>query len=106
MSVSALDRPLLIEYVSKPISSARRDVIEKVNEILESYHAQGYDLTLRQVYYQFVARGWIPNRDNEYKRLLIEDAVFAVRDAERWVEAVEEQETQRERLRQAFEVSE
>lgn len=71
--------PLFIEYVPKRFSAAHAGVIERVNEILESYHAQGYDLTLRQVYYQFVARGWIPNRDQEYKRLgsIISDARLA-----------------------------
>ena len=36
-------------------------VIEKANEILEQYAAQGFDLTLRQLYYQFVARDLVPN---------------------------------------------
>jgi hypothetical protein len=43
--------------------------IRRAVEILESYAQRGYDLTLRQLYYQFVARGWIPNKDSEYKRL-------------------------------------
>lgn len=43
--------------------------IERANEICATYAADGYDLTLRQLYYQFVSRGWIPNNDKSYKRL-------------------------------------
>lgn len=37
---------------------------------------QGYDLTLRQLYYQFVSRNWLVNKDQSYKRLgsIISDA--------------------------------
>lgn len=44
-------------------------VIEQANQIIALYAAQGYDLTLRQLYYQFVSRDLIPNRQNEYKKL-------------------------------------
>lgn len=43
--------------------------IERVNNIVEEYAADGFDLTLRQVYYQFVSRGWIANTEREYKKL-------------------------------------
>jgi hypothetical protein len=58
-----------IEYVPKNFSEPHMRVIERANEICEQYAAQGYDLTLRQLYYQFVSRGLIPNRQQEYKRL-------------------------------------
>jgi hypothetical protein len=35
-------------------------IIEKANIILADWHSQGYDLTVRQLYYQFVARDWFP----------------------------------------------
>lgn len=44
-------------------------MIEKANEIIEEYQAKGYNLTLRQLYYQFVARAWIENKDRNYKNL-------------------------------------
>ena len=44
-------------------------IIEMANTILDEYIQQGYDLTLRQLYYQFVARGLIENRQREYDRL-------------------------------------
>lgn len=43
--------------------------IRWVRDVCEDYAAQGYDLTLRQLYYQGVARGYIPNSQQSYKRL-------------------------------------
>lgn len=43
--------------------------IEKANEIIAEYAAQGFDLTLRQLYYQFVSRDLIPNTMRSYKAL-------------------------------------
>lgn len=69
----------LICYQPKRFDPATLDTIGKANEILDDYAAQGYDLTLRQLYYQFVARGIIANKDTEYKRLgsIINDARLA-----------------------------
>lgn len=44
-------------------------LIEHARVIINEYSAQGFDLTLRQLYYQFVARDIIPNQQSEYKRL-------------------------------------
>lgn len=44
-------------------------MIAKANEIIEKLQALGYTLTLRQLYYQLVARDIIPNRQAEYKKL-------------------------------------
>ena len=44
-------------------------VIEQANRIIEEYQADGYDLTLRQLYYQFVARDIIANSQQEYNKL-------------------------------------
>lgn len=81
MSVSAGRAPLLIEYVPKTFTPGHEAVIQQANEILEDYAGQGYDLTLRQLYYQFVARALIANRDREYKRLgsIVNDARLAGR---------------------------
>ena len=66
-------------YTKRDFSSASLSVIKKANEILENYATQGYDLTLRQLYYQFVSRGLITNKDTEYKKLgsIINDARLA-----------------------------
>jgi len=55
------------------------EIIGQANQIITDYRAQGFDLTLRQLYYQFVSRDIIPNRDKEYKRLgsIINDARLA-----------------------------
>lgn len=45
--------------------------IEQANEIIAEYSAQGYTLTLRQLYYQFVARDLIPNTEQSYHNLAI-----------------------------------
>jgi hypothetical protein len=56
----------------KPESLER---IERVNEILSEYDQK---LTARQVYYQFVARGWLDNNQRNYKTLtnLLTDARY------------------------------
>lgn len=66
-------------FIAKRFSAAHQGIIETANRICADYRAQGYNLTLRQVYYQFVARGLIPNKDTEYKRLggIINDARLA-----------------------------
>ena len=68
-----------ITYVEKRFNKRTMALIEQANGIIEEYLDAGYDLTLRQLYYQFVARGLIPNRDIEYKKLgnAISDARLA-----------------------------
>lgn len=51
------------------LSLSSLDVIEKANSIIEEYSAQGLDLTLRQLYYQFVTKNWISNTERSYKQL-------------------------------------
>ncbi len=56
-------------YVGKNFSAGSREIIDNANEIIEEYQKQGFDLTLRQLYYQFVSRDLIANKQTEYKRL-------------------------------------
>lgn len=58
-----------IVYVEQKFYGDSRKIIAAANGIIEEYSAQGFQLTLRQLYYQFVARGLIANRQKEYKRL-------------------------------------
>lgn len=51
-----------------PDENSRATVAHAIN-IIEEYAAKGFDLTLRQLYYQFVARDLIPNQQKEYDRL-------------------------------------
>ena len=54
-------------------------MIQKANEIIGEYARQGFDLTLRQLYYQFVSRDLIPNTQKDYKNLgsIVNDARLA-----------------------------
>jgi hypothetical protein len=54
-------------------------LVNECNEILLDFTGQGYTLTVRQLYYQLVARDRIPNTDNSYKRLV--SIVSRARDA-------------------------
>ena len=67
-------------YVEKNFSVAHMDIIMKANRILDDYERQGFKLTLRQLYYQFVSSDSdFPNTDQSYKRLgsIITDARLA-----------------------------
>lgn len=65
-----------INYTPKKFNAAHAAIIESANAIINEYAAQGFDLTLRQLYYQFVARAILPNNDKSYNRLgtIISDA--------------------------------
>jgi hypothetical protein len=58
-----------IQYETKNFGPERLAKIAQANEIIATYQAQGYDLTLRQLYYQFVSRDLIPNKQAEYNKL-------------------------------------
>lgn len=77
-------------YVEKNFGSASLAIIEMADRILTKYNGDGLDLTLRQLYYQFIARDWFPeswidpktgtkNNDKNYKRLgaIVNDARLA-----------------------------
>jgi len=66
-------------YVEKRFSAASLLLISQANEIIGRYAQQGYLLTLRQLYYQFVSKDWIPNTQQSYSRLgsIINDARLA-----------------------------
>lgn len=58
-----------ITYQSFNFKEETSAIIAQANGIIETYESQGYTLTLRQLYYQFVARGLLENSDRSYKRL-------------------------------------
>lgn len=53
----------------KRIISKRRELIEKIDGIASEYYEAGMKITVRQVYYQLVARGFIDNNDKEYGKI-------------------------------------
>ncbi|GAI44296.1 unnamed protein product, partial [marine sediment metagenome] len=65
-----------ITYEEKKFNPRTLETIHQAEDIIQQYQAQGFSLTLRQLYYQFVARALIPNTERDYKRLgnIISDA--------------------------------
>jgi hypothetical protein len=68
-----------ITYVPHKFNQKTAKLLVLANQIIEDYAAQGFDLTLRQLYYQLVPRDVIPNKQSEYKRL--GDIISAARRA-------------------------
>jgi hypothetical protein len=56
------------QFVDHKFSEASLKLISTANDILEEYRGQGYRLSLRQLYYQLVARDYIENSIRSYKR--------------------------------------
>jgi hypothetical protein len=47
-------------------AAAKLEAIDRVNEICRDFRRQGFSITLRQLHYQFVSKGWHPNTDRAY----------------------------------------
>jgi hypothetical protein len=58
-----------IAYLEKTFRTDTLVRINQANEIIAEYQAQGFTLTLRQLYYQFVSRDLIANTVQSYKSL-------------------------------------
>lgn len=65
-----------INYEEKRFTAQTLATITAAENIIAEYQAQGFSLTLRQLYYQFVARGLIANTERDYKRIgnIVSDA--------------------------------
>ncbi len=70
---------MIQRFIAKKFTKQSAAIIEIANAILGEYLSQGYDLSLRQLYYQFVARDILPNSERSYKMLgsVISDARMA-----------------------------
>lgn len=68
-----------IQYKEIKLRQNSLDLINLVNQVVDEYKAQRYELTLRQAYYQLVARGYIQNNERSYKNIgnLINDGRLA-----------------------------
>lgn len=66
-------------YVETSFRAESLRLIEIMNRIVDDYVSQGYRLTVRQLYYQLVARAIIENTERSYKRTtsLVNDARMA-----------------------------
>lgn len=58
-----------IKFRNIRMNKANKERLNVINLIIEEYQAQGYTLTLRQLYYQLVSRDIIPNKTSEYAKL-------------------------------------
>ena len=68
-----------IIYKEIKMQPASYALVQTCNGIIAEYQAQGFTLTLRQLYYQLVSRDIIANKQTEYKRLgsIVNDARLA-----------------------------
>lgn len=57
------------DYIEKNFKASSLALIRTANSIIEEYQLDGYVLTVRQLYYQLVARDVIANNLKEYKRV-------------------------------------
>lgn len=66
-------------YIEKDFKAESAQWIQRIVDVCEDYAAQGYRLSLRQVYYQLVAHHGLPNREQSYKSIgsLLTDARLA-----------------------------
>lgn len=66
-------------YVSRKFKPETQSIIDQANTICAEYAAAGLSLTLRQLYYQFVARDLLANNQKSYDRLksIVSDARLA-----------------------------
>src|ERR1700676_5261409 len=66
-------------YIPHKFSAENLAMIAQANAIITEYQARGYTLTLRQLYYQHVARGLLGNVQGNYSKLggLISDGRLA-----------------------------
>lgn len=66
-------------YIERAFSNLSTQLIYQVNDIVDDYQAQGFRLTVRQIYYQLVARDIVPNTLQSYKRVasIINDGKLA-----------------------------
>ena len=58
-----------IKYEEWNPQEKSKSLVDKAADIIKEYEAEGYTLTLRQLYYQFVARDIIPNTEQSYHNL-------------------------------------
>jgi hypothetical protein len=67
------------QFIEKRFGSEASAMIEKINAILAEYVETGYDLSLRQLYYQLVSRNLVENTERSYKNVgnLVSDARMA-----------------------------
>lgn len=66
-------------FILQYFKGKSKKLLGPIAEILDTYSAQGFDLSVRQLFYQLVARNIVPNTMKMYKSLvgLVNDARYA-----------------------------
>lgn len=64
------------KFVDINFRTKTRALIDQANVIIAEYTDRGFQLTVRQLYYQFVSRDWLKNTSQNYERLasVVDDA--------------------------------
>lgn len=99
-SVFTKEEMTKIKYLSGCVRKGDLKIIAQANPILEEYKRDGFRVTLRQLHYQFVARGYMPNTKATYTKIceamqrgrmggmidwaIIEDRTRIVRSRPQW----------------------
>lgn len=67
------------KFIQKNFHGSSLEIIERAQVIIDEMGGKGYKITVRQLYYQFVTKNWLPNTVKSYKRLvsIINDARLA-----------------------------
>lgn len=67
------------QFQVKRFSPSSEKLLAVIDDILRTYEKAGYDLSLRQLYYQLVSRNVVPNTEKSYKSVgsLVSDARMA-----------------------------
>lgn len=68
-------------FITKKFSPESNTLINQIEGILFDYERQGYDLSLRQLYYQLVSKNIVENTERSYKNVgsIVSDARLAGR---------------------------
>jgi hypothetical protein len=56
-------------FIPHRFQAHTRALVDHANRIIAEYQRQGFRLTLRQLFYQFVSRDWLENTQKQYRTL-------------------------------------
>jgi hypothetical protein len=57
------------KYKDVKFTAAKLNLVQQISKIAADFNKQGYEITLRQMYYQLVSKNIIPNNDGEYEKV-------------------------------------
>jgi len=58
-------------YKPKKFGERKLAIIAMARKFVTEYQEQGFDLTIRQLFYKFVSEGRLPNTERDYKNLIV-----------------------------------